>query len=82
MAKIPLDTIDTFKLYPSKFISFQICFIIIILIIFFFYRNCRKPGDPQTPNKYFKYSRRSFDILIKNWKRKLHKYDNVFVEED
>ncbi|XP_044754709.1 histone RNA hairpin-binding protein [Coccinella septempunctata] len=38
-------------------------------------RNNRQAGDPQTPNKYLKYSRRGFDGLIKQWRLKLHKYD-------
>ncbi|KAK9880036.1 hypothetical protein WA026_008551 [Henosepilachna vigintioctopunctata] len=35
----------------------------------------REATDPQTPNKYLKYSRRGFDGLIKQWRLKLHKYD-------
>lgn len=40
-----------------------------------FYRNKRAFGDPQTPDKYRKYSRRGWDGLIKQWRLKLHNYD-------
>jgi len=35
----------------------------------------RKPGDPKTPNKYLVHSRRSWDQLVKNWRKRLHAYD-------
>nr|CAH7750196.1 unnamed protein product [Callosobruchus chinensis] len=35
----------------------------------------RTPEDPQTPNKYMKYSRRAWDGLIRKWRLQLHKYD-------
>ncbi|KAL3269289.1 hypothetical protein HHI36_008364 [Cryptolaemus montrouzieri] len=43
-------------------------------------KNKRSATDPQTPNKYLKYSRRGFDGLIKQWRLKLHKYDPPKME--
>ncbi|XP_053952421.1 histone RNA hairpin-binding protein [Anastrepha ludens] len=35
----------------------------------------RKRNHPRTPDKYGKYSRRTFDGLIKVWRKQLHYYD-------
>lgn len=40
-------------------------------------RHERKFDDPRTPDKTRVYSRRAFDGLIKEWRLKLHKYDNA-----
>jgi len=38
-------------------------------------KNTRKKGDPKTPDKYQKCSKRSWDGQIKKWRRQLHQHD-------
>jgi hypothetical protein len=35
----------------------------------------RKSRDPQTPDKYQKISKRSWDFLVRKWRRQLHHFD-------
>ncbi|KOB74320.1 Histone RNA hairpin-binding protein [Operophtera brumata] len=35
----------------------------------------RTKEHPKTPDKYTKYSRRGWDMLIKIWRKKLHEFD-------
>lgn len=47
-------------------------------------REKRTRQQPKTPPKNFQYSRRSFDAMVKIWRKQLHDYDNpnqVILEE-
>ncbi|KAG5672586.1 hypothetical protein PVAND_002702 [Polypedilum vanderplanki] len=41
----------------------------------------RKQGDPKTPPRHLKYSRRAWEGLIKSWRKKLHSYDDEAEDE-
>ncbi|KAJ3128062.1 hypothetical protein HK098_005274 [Nowakowskiella sp. JEL0407] len=44
-------------------------------------RSARQKGDPQTPDKHMKCSKRCWDGLIRSWRRKLHQFDPADSEE-
>ena len=45
-------------------------------------RVSKNPEHPATPNIHDERSKRSFDGLIKQWRRKLHTWDDVHITYD
>jgi len=45
-------------------------------------RNKRKRADPQTPDKYQRCSKRSWDAQLRKWRKQLHKYDPPRDEDE
>jgi hypothetical protein len=45
-------------------------------------KNQRKTGDPRTPDPRRECSKRSFDGLIRSWRRKLHAYDPSKADDE
>lgn len=44
-------------------------------------RASREIGEPRTPNRHKKYSRREFDSLIRRWRIQLHRYDPEDIKD-